>query len=367
MTGEEETHGLLGSRPVSARSEDDAPYEYTAAATENDTDSEPLWGKCIVLTLDIFNSLSLLLGGVLLAIHIYLREEWNKGISGEEIVSQFFLKVGLLLCTVAFAGYVSVRLTNKAGATGAQPGDYDVNRRHRKRLAQHVRSVVAVIYIFALLLSIILQFYLTGVLSVFIDSMSKQYIRPGRSSSTSLISPRHGLRLHIYKNFVSNSHKRRILSSAFIELDRKVSNVTYRSTDIASNFTNNVNDPKTENELRNNFDIWSKCTYRRCCHFKGFKYDKNVHCKKANAEENDNDKKNLKNMCSGWPISKDVCSAGIQQFQKLAATIIELYIQPLIAFVVFNAFLQLIVMVLAILEICTVCSQYKTYRRLQLN
>ena len=59
--------------------------------------------------------------------------------------------------------------------------------------------------------------------------------------------------------------------------------------------------------------------------------------------------------------------AGIQQFQKLAATIIELYIQPLIAFVVFNAFLQLIVMVLAILEICTVCSQYKTYRRLQLN
>eukprot|EP00944_MAST-04C_sp_MAST-4C-sp1_P012500 g12500.t1 len=367
MTGEEETHGLLGSRPVSARSEDDAPYEYTAAATENDTDSEPLWGKCIVLTLDIFNSLSLLLGGVLLAIHIYLREEWNKGISGEEIVSQFFLKVGLLLCTVAFAGYVSVRLTNKAGATGAQPGDYDVNRRHRKRLAQHVRSVVAVIYIFALLLSIILQFYLTGVLSVFIDSMSKQYIRPGRSSSTSLISPRQGLRLHIYQNIVPNSRKRRILSSTFIELGHKAFNVTYRNTNIASNFTNNVNDPKTENELRNNFDIWSKCTYRRCCHFKGLKYDKTVNCKKPSGGGNDDDKRKLESMCSGWPISKDVCSAGIQQFQKLAATMIELYIQPLIAFVVFNAFLQLTVMVLAILEICTVCSQYKTYGRLQLN
>ena len=60
--------------------------------------------------------------------------------------------------------------------------------------------------------------------------------------------------------------------------------------------------------------------------------------------------KKLKSMCNGWPISKDVCSTGIQQFQKLAATIIELYVQPLIAFVVFNAFLQLTVMVLAILD-----------------
>ena len=48
---------------------------------------------------------------------------------------------------VAFAGYVSVRLTNKSGAKGAQPGDYDVNRRHRKRLSQHIHSAVAVIYI----------------------------------------------------------------------------------------------------------------------------------------------------------------------------------------------------------------------------
>ena len=93
MTGEEETQGLLGSRPVSARSEDDAPYEDTAVVTESDADSQPLWGKCIVLTLDIFNSLSLLLGGVLLAIYIYLKEEWDKGISGEEIVSHFFLKL----------------------------------------------------------------------------------------------------------------------------------------------------------------------------------------------------------------------------------------------------------------------------------
>ena len=229
-------------------------------------------------------------------------------------VESFFPKVGLLLCTVVFVGYVSVRLTNKAGATGAQPGDYDVNRRHRKRLAQHVRSAVAVIYIFALLLSSILQFYLTGVLSVFIDSMSKQYIRPGRSSSTSLISPRQGLRLHIYQNIVPNSRKRRILSSTFIELGHKALNVTYRSTNIASNFTNNVNDPKTENELRNNFDIWSKCTYRRCCHFKGLKYDKNVQCKKGNAEENDDDKKKLRNMCSGWPIRR--CSLEFSNFKN---------------------------------------------------
>ena len=366
MTGEEETHGLLGSQPISARSENDQ-YGDLAGGTESDAASQPLWGKCIVLVLDVFNSLSLLLGGVLLAIYIYLKEEWEKGISGEEIVSHFFLKVGLLLCMVAFAGYVSVRLTNKSGAKGAQPGDYDVNRRHRKRLSQHVHSIVAVIYIFGVLLSIILQFYLTGILSVFVDSISKQYIRPGQSSSPSLITPRQGLRLHTYQSGIPNLHNRRISRGSFIEFRHKDLNLTYGSTNIVGNFTNNLNDPQTENELRDNFDVWSKCTYTRCCHFKDLKYDKTVKCKRAPAGKTDDDKQKLKSMCNGWPISKDVCSAGIQQFQKLAATIIELYVQPLIAFVVFNAFLQLTVMVLAILEICTVCSQYKTYGHLQLN
>ena len=69
----------------------------------------------------------------------------------------------------------------------------------------------------------------------------------------------------------------------------------------------------------------------------------------------------------GWPISKDVCYSGIEKFQKQSATIIEHYIQPLITFVMFNAFLQLIVMVLAILEICTVYAQYKNQGRLNLN
>ena len=75
----------------------------------------------------------------------------------------------------------------------------------------------------------------------------------------------------------------------------------------------------------------------------------NKNKKKKNDKDKD-EKTNLPMMCKGWPVTKDVCSSGIKKFQKQSATIIEHYIQPLITFVMFNAFLQLIVMVLAILD-----------------
>ena len=53
MAGEEETQGLLGSRPVSARSEDDAPYEDTAVVTESGADSQPM-GKVHCLNVGYF-------------------------------------------------------------------------------------------------------------------------------------------------------------------------------------------------------------------------------------------------------------------------------------------------------------------------
>ena len=72
-------------------------------------------------------------------------------------------------------------------------------------------------------------------------------------------------------------------------------------------------------------------------------------------------------MCKGWPVTKDVCSSGIKKFQNNLLQLYEHYIQPLITFVMFNAFLQLIVMVLAILNICTIYAQYKNHMRLSLN
>ena len=152
-----------------------------------------------------------------------------------------------------------------------------------------------------------------------------------------------------------------------------------KRTVVRHNLINNE-DPKTENQLRDKFDRWSKCTYTKCCEWKKFQYNMNVKCeskldndgnnKNKNKKKNDKDKDektNLPMMCKGWPVTKDVCSSGIKKFQKQSATIIEHYIQPLITFVMFNAFLQLIVMVLAILEMCTIYAQYKNHMRLSLN
>ena len=122
---------------------------------------------------------------------------------------------------------------------------------------------------------------------------------------------------------------------------------------------------KSENKLRDKFDTWSKCTYTKCCNWKKFQYDESVKCVHKMKSKKEN--QNLPMMCKGWPISKRVCSSGIKLFQKESATIIEHYLQPLITFVIFNAFLQLIVMVLAILEMCTVYAQHQNNMRLSLN
>ena len=343
---------------------------------QDDPTTKPHFGNCIVLTLDLFNSLSLLVGGLLLAISIYIKQMWDKGISGEDIFSHFFRGVGIFLCLVSLAGFISVRLVNDTPNVDGKNDNtdpdviynYTISSRQRsQKLKRHLRRLIYIVYIIILMISIVAQFFLSGILLVFLDSISKQYLTP-RLSSPSL-EMQHQMQQQQQPQQQHYSPMMKISSNLlFMEVDEKK---------VQINLINNE-DPKTENQLRDKFDRWSKCTYTKCCEWKKFQYNMNVKCeskldndgnnKNKNKKKNDKDEKtNLPMMCKGWPVTKDVCSSGIKKFQKQSATIIEHYIQPLITFVMFNAFLQLIVMVLAILEMCTIYAQYKNHMRLSLN
>ena len=371
---------------------------------QDDPTTKPHFGNCIVLTLDLFNSLSLLVGGLLLAISIYIKQMWDKGISGEDIFSHFFRGVGIFLCLVSLAGFISVRLVNDTPIVDGKNDNtdpdviynYTISSRQRsQKLKRHLRRLIYIVYIIILMISIVAQFFLSGILLVFLDSISKQYLTP-RLSSPSL-EMQHQMQQQQPQQHYSPMMK---ISSnlLFMEVDEKKEKeeknlmmmmmggkgggkrtVLHHNSKIQINLIN-TEDPKTENQLRDKFDRWSKCTYTKCCEWKKFQYNMNVKCeskldndgnnKNKNKKKNDKDKDektNLPMMCKGWPVTKDVCSSGIKKFQKQSATIIEHYIQPLITFVMFNAFLQLIVMVLAILEMCTIYAQYKNHMRLSLN
>jgi hypothetical protein len=385
MSDEEEQSALLGTSP--SHNEDvesqgltngsRSSKKQTEKEEEDEADVAPQFGKCIVLTLDIFNSFSLLLGGLLLAVSIYIKQIWDKGISGEEIFSHFFAWVGVFLCLVSFAGFVCVRLVNNATTIRNDNESKDIiynvsNRHHRQNMKRHAHRLIFMVYIIILLCSIIAQFFLSGILLVFVDSISKQYLTPRLSPS---LSPN----LH---NNASNSYEQQQHYSPVMKISSNLlfvevyDDINKRKSKMLTRLkrVKKKQPPKAENELRIQFNKWSKCTYTRCCEWKKFHYDENVQCasklkekRNATKQPKEGDNNNLPTMCKGWPISKEVCSSGIKKFQKQSAIIIERYIQPVITFLMFNAFLQLIVMVLAILEICTVYAQYKNQMRLNLN
>ena len=385
MSDEEEQSALLGTSPSynedvenqgSINGSRSSNKQTERGEEDNEADVEPQFGKCIVLTLDIFNSFSLLLGGLLLAVSIYIKQVWDKGISGEEIFNHFFAWVGVFLCLVSFAGFLCVRLVNNVTARNDSESKdivYNVsNRRHRQNMKRHAQRLIFVVYVIILLCSIIAQFFLSGILLVFVDSISKQYLTPRLSPS---LSPNlHNDANSSYEQQQHYSPVMKISSNLlFVEVYDNIDKGKSKMLTTVKK-VKKKQPPKAENELRIQFNKWSKCTYSRCCEWKKFNYDKNVQCagklkekQTAKKQSKEGDENNLPMMCKGWPISKEVCASGIKKFQKQSAIIIERYIQPVITFLMFNAFLQLIVMVLAILEICTVYAQYKNHMRLNLN
>ena len=252
------------------------------------------WSECVVLTLDMFNSFTLLLGTLLFACGLYIRHMWNQGLSGQGIVFTFLLIVAFFLGVVACSGFVAVRLSR-------QPS-----------LAKGWQKVTVVLYAVFLLMSIVAQLMLGGMMSVFLDSMVDR--------------------------------KHRLHPQAITKQERSIS------------FTK---------ELQYDYEVWSNCTYTRCCKWKKYAFVP-VPCV-ATKDHIDQTATKLIDMCHGWPATKIICRAGVERFQQRSALLMEGYFQPMLVFIVTNAFLQLLVLVFASLELMTTLSARARARRMQLN
>ena len=164
--------------------------------------------------------------------------------------------------------------------------NYTISSRQRsQKLKRHLRRLIYIVYIIILMISIVAQFFLSGILLVFLDSISKQYLTP-RLSSPSLEMQHQMINLQQQQHY---SPMMKISSNLlFMEVDekkeREKNNLMMMMMGEAGGKQNqlfvinliNNEDPKSENQLRDKFDRWSKCTYTKCCEWKKFQYNMNV-------------------------------------------------------------------------------------------